>query len=297
MIKLHCTKVGLKPMWMLVLLIYTKVSEGEFYDSNHNVRSNLDDGGINLHSFVPSSDHTTNGDVNEANKNYDNSLRLAEINFLAKLAQRYRQRQPDPVVGIAMEKHNRDQSSSLSTDVNSIDGGVQDMGSFDNDLRTLVKYLIRHREELTGEHEPNELSEEFSANGQKRAAALRATMARRSHSFTPHDKERFSPSISVGSLTNLGDFFHTLKHNLESLETRNLSNDQVKLLQGQNMISNLRKEFIEDFPKPAGSAAFLHAIRNYRPSHRIRALVSSVPDLYRGTNFHDPVYKLAGLGK
>uniref|UniRef100_A0A182SA87 Uncharacterized protein n=1 Tax=Anopheles maculatus TaxID=74869 RepID=A0A182SA87_9DIPT len=100
-----------------------------------------------------------------------------------------------------------------------------------------------------------------------------------------------------GALTNLGDFFQNLKHNLESLESKNLNNDQVKLLEGQNMISNLRKEFVEDYPKPAGSAAFLHAIRNYRPSHRIRALVSTVPELYRGTNFHDPVYMLAGLGK
>ncbi|KFB50293.1 Dper\GL11233-PA-like protein [Anopheles sinensis] len=113
----------------------------------------------------------------------------------------------------------------------------------------------------------------------------------------------FTPSFPLvpvrfaGALTNLGDFFQNLKHNLESLEAKHLNTEQVKLLEGQNMISNLRKEFVADYPKPAGSAAFLHAIRNYRPSHRIRALVSTVPELYRGTNYHDPVYMLAGLGK
>uniref|UniRef100_A0A182PV44 Uncharacterized protein n=1 Tax=Anopheles epiroticus TaxID=199890 RepID=A0A182PV44_9DIPT len=150
------------------------------------------------------------------------------------------------------------------------------------------------------------VDESFGAVGQKRAAALRSTMARRSHILpsatggsagTAGEEGSFMPSISVGALTNLGDFFQNLKHNLESLEAKNLNNDQVKLLEGQNMISNLRKEFVADYPKPAGSAAFLHAIRNYRPSHRIRALVSTVPELYRGTNFHDPVYMLAGLGK
>ncbi|XP_058065846.1 uncharacterized protein LOC131215473 [Anopheles bellator] len=145
--------------------------------------------------------------------------------------------------------------------------------------------------------------------GQKRAAALRSTVARRSHILPTvtgngggsHEDTSFMPSISVGefygALTNLGDFFQNLKQNLESLESKNLNHEQVKLLEGQNMISHLRKEFVEDYPKPAGSAAFLHAIRNYRPSHRIRALVSTVPELYRGTNYHDPVYMLAGLGK
>ncbi|XP_052860791.1 uncharacterized protein LOC128267882 [Anopheles cruzii] len=141
--------------------------------------------------------------------------------------------------------------------------------------------------------------------GQKRAAALRSTVARRSHILPTvtgngggsSEDTSFMPSISVGALTNLGDFFQNLKQNLESLESKNLNHEQVKLLEGQNMISHLRKEFVEDYPKPAGSAAFLHAIRNYRPSHRIRALVSTVPELYRGTNYHDPVYMLAGLGK
>ncbi|XP_052897393.1 uncharacterized protein LOC128304273 [Anopheles moucheti] len=107
----------------------------------------------------------------------------------------------------------------------------------------------------------------FGTVGQKRAAALRSTMARRSHIMPAvagggggggggaggsgggggTDDGSFMPSISVGefygALTNLGDFFQNLKHNLESLESKNLNNDQVKLLEGQNMISNLRKGF------------------------------------------------------
>lgn len=49
--------------------------------------------------------------------------------------------------------------------------------------------------------------------------------------------------------------------------------------------------------KPTGSAAFLHAIRNYRPSHKIRSLVALHPEGYFQTNFHDPYYLHAGLGK
>uniref|UniRef100_A0AAG5D566 Uncharacterized protein n=1 Tax=Anopheles atroparvus TaxID=41427 RepID=A0AAG5D566_ANOAO len=149
----------------------------------------------------------------------------------------------------------------------------------------------------------------LGAVAQKRAAAFRSTVARRSHVIPAvaatgggsGEDGSFLPSISVGefygALTNLGDFFQNLKHNLESLESKHLNTEQVKLLEGQNMISNLRKEIAVDYPKPGGSAAFLHAFRNYRPSHRIRALVSTVPELYRGTNYHDPVYMLAGLGK
>ncbi|XP_041773109.1 uncharacterized protein LOC121594158 isoform X1 [Anopheles merus] len=101
------------------------------------------------------------------------------------------------------------------------------------------------------------VDESFGTVGQKRAAALRSTMARRSHIMptgtqsggggSAAEEGSFMPSISVGefygALTNLGDFFQNLKHNLESLESKNLNNDQVKLLEGQNMISNLRKGF------------------------------------------------------
>ncbi|XP_050091704.1 uncharacterized protein LOC126575181 isoform X2 [Anopheles aquasalis] len=87
--------------------------------------------------------------------------------------------------------------------------------------------------------------------GQKRAAALRSTVARRSHAVQPSamthgssgEDTSFLPSISVGALTNLGDFFQNLKHNLESLESKNLNTEQVKLLEGQNMISSMRKGF------------------------------------------------------
>ncbi|XP_058124217.1 uncharacterized protein LOC131281995 [Anopheles ziemanni] len=93
----------------------------------------------------------------------------------------------------------------------------------------------------------------LGAVGQKRAAALRSTVARRSHALPAGagsgngEDGSFLPSISVGefygALTNLGDFFQNLKHNLESLESKHLNTEQVKLLEGQNMISHLRKGF------------------------------------------------------
>ncbi|XP_053675514.1 uncharacterized protein LOC128725769 [Anopheles nili] len=97
------------------------------------------------------------------------------------------------------------------------------------------------------------LDDTYGTVGQKRAAALRSTVARRSHILpavtggASVEDGSFMPSISVGefygALTNLGDFFQNLKHNLESLESKNLNNDQVKLLEGQNMMSDLRKGF------------------------------------------------------
>ncbi|XP_058834350.1 uncharacterized protein LOC131691742 isoform X2 [Topomyia yanbarensis] len=291
-------------LWLLIILIYIKVSGGEFYDVNSNSDSNSDD--VGGHSRTPPEyhEHRSADGEGDASTNRENrkGLTVPEINFLAKLRQRQRSKQVLPAIVVSQEDQpevsgiDNDWQLGLLTGMNlPASDDVNELASFDNDLRTVLEFLAQYKGKLPGE-EPPVASGEFNDNGKKRAAALRSSMARRSQGFTT-GKERFAPSISIGALTNLGDFFQHLKHNLESLESKNLSHDQVKLLEGQNMISNLRKEFIEDYPKPAGSAAFLHAIRNYRPSHRIRALVSSVPDLYRGTNFHDPVYKLAGLGK
>lgn len=288
-------------MWILVLLVYSKVSGGEFYDTNNSATSSDAYTAKEERSHSVPVNHEANSDDEDNHINHDESRRQAEMNFLEKLKQRQRQRQFIPAK--VMSSRERMDPHGLFVDLlENPENDMNDQTLFVNDLATVLRYLAQQRDETaqTKQDSFRQSSEEFSDNGQKRAAALRTTMSRRSHTF-PYSKERFSPSISVGefygALTNLGDFFQHLKHNLESLETKNLSHDQVKLLEGENMISNLRKEFTDDYPKPAGSAAFLHAIRNYRPSNRIRALVSSVPDLYRGTNFHDPVYKLAGLGK
>ncbi|XP_053686912.1 uncharacterized protein LOC128736455 [Sabethes cyaneus] len=300
-------------LWILVLLVYTKVSVGEFYDASvaHAVSSLDDVVTDNLHRF-PGAGHELNDDAKSNSiGSSSNALGRAEIDFLAKLRQRQREGQLLPAVGIPLGgSSTKDQPAEagspddwllrLLASLNyplsaaAIDE-INKAASFDNDLDTVLRFLAQHAGAVAVA-----ASDEFSDNGGKRAAALRSTMARRSHSSFK-EPEPFAPSISIGefygALTNLGDFFQHLKHNLESLESKNLSHDQVRLLEGQNMITNLRKEFIEDYPKPAGSAAFLHAIRNYRPSHRIRALVSAVPDLYRGTNYHNPVYKYVGIGK
>ncbi|XP_021698398.1 uncharacterized protein LOC110676114 isoform X2 [Aedes aegypti] len=300
-------KMEIKTIWILVLLVYSK--GGEFYDSNNSASINANTAvDNNLHSIV------VNRELNDSDDpNSSNHVNRAEVNFLAKLRQSQRQGQIIPTMNMPLRSQQKlqlppemgydsdwqDLLVELLSNPNNEDNSYR---SLEEDLGTIVRFLAQQRQHsLLGEaNYPSSTSDELSAPGQKRAAALRTSMARRSHTF-PYNKERFSPSISVGelygALTNLGDFFQHLRNNLESLESKNLSKDQVKLLEGENMISNLRKEFTADYPKPAGSAAFLHAYRNYRPSNGIRALVSSVPDLYRGTNYHDPVYKLAGLGK
>ncbi|XP_058459821.1 uncharacterized protein LOC131435693 isoform X2 [Malaya genurostris] len=293
-------------LWLLILLVYIRVSGGEFYDSNDSVGGSSDNAGNHLLSFPESRDGRSPDDEGSASTNRINGkgLIVPEINFLAKLRQRQRER-PQVIPAVAFSRGDQSADDGIENDwqlkqliamnLPNGDDANNELASLENDLSIVLDFLAKYKDELLDEGLPDS-NVELHDSGQKRAAALRSTMARRSHDF-PGSKERFAPSISIGALTNLGDFFQHLKHNLESLESKNLSHDQVKLLEGQNMISNLRKELIEEYPKPAGSAAFLHAIRNYRPSNRIRALVSSVPDLYRGTNFHDPVYKLAGLGK
>lgn len=62
-------------------------------------------------------------------------------------------------------------------------------------------------------------------------------------------------------------------------------------------LSKQRENMNSYYVKPAGTAAFLHALRNYRPSQGVRALVSMHPEAYRGSNFHDPNFLWTGLGK
>lgn len=117
---------------------------------------------------------------------------------------------------------------------------------------------------------------------------------------------KFTPGISVGAMTNLGDFFDNLKNNIDFLEKGELTDEQIQLLDGQHPLTSLKKELSSTSGEndsswhnngPHGTAAFIHAIRTYRPSHRIRNLISTVPEGYRGANSHDPNYKWIGLGK
>ncbi|XP_029722261.1 uncharacterized protein LOC109403814 isoform X2 [Aedes albopictus] len=254
-------KMEVKTIWILVLLVYS--NDGEFYDTNNSVSINADDaaGNNNLHSIVTNREFNDSDEPNNAN-NRGKGLPRAEINFLAKLRQRQRQGQIIPAMDMSLGNQQKLQSpppevgydsdwQDLLVELLSKPPDNEDHGyrSLEEDLGTIVRFLAQQQEHPLVE-DASRLSPlsssggELSASGQKRAAALRTSMSRRSHTF-PYSKERFSPSISVGelygALTNLGDFFQHLKHNLESLESKNLSKDQVKLLEGENMISNLRK--------------------------------------------------------
>ncbi|XP_062550456.1 uncharacterized protein LOC134215252 isoform X2 [Armigeres subalbatus] len=248
------TKMEVKTIWILVLLIYSNVSDGEFYDANNSVSVNSNVAGDNNLASVLASRELNNGDEPDSDNQEKSVLRQAEMNFLAKLRHSQRQGQIIPAIDASLPNppetipqtepvYDIDWQSLLVGLLDNPDHEVAGYRSLEENLGTIMRFLAQRRDNsLLDEPSllPAATGEDFSELGQKRAAALRTTMARRSHTF-PFNKERFTPSISVGALTNLGDFFQHLKHNLESLESKNLSKDQVKLLEGENMISNLRK--------------------------------------------------------
>ncbi|XP_055374471.1 myb-like protein P [Condylostylus longicornis] len=116
---------------------------------------------------------------------------------------------------------------------------------------------------------------------------------------------QFVPSVSVGAMTNLGDFFDKLKNNVDFMEKSNFNPDAIDIMEGDHLrkiSDNIKTEVMTDSggqTKPTGTAAFLHAIRTYRPSQKVRALVSMTPEGYHGhgTHFSDPNYMWMGLGK
>lgn len=96
----------------------------------------------------------------------------------------------------------------------------------------------------------------------------------------------------------MGDFFDSLKNNLNTLELKYLTTDYMKFLNGEN--SSRKKDDVEGKDneiKPSGTVAFLHGLRAYRPTNQIRALVAMEPEAYRGSNYFDPSYQWTGLGK
>ncbi|XP_069700273.1 uncharacterized protein [Periplaneta americana] len=106
-------------------------------------------------------------------------------------------------------------------------------------------------------------------------------------------ESRFTPYISVGVLSNMQQFFDSLRTNLESLEQ--LPHDEREALLGQQ-VSNAAEQGPAFRPK--ATAAYLHALRNHRPSHKIRNFVSeSEPATLRGSNHYDPNWLWTGLGR
>ncbi|KAG8285519.1 hypothetical protein J6590_078552 [Homalodisca vitripennis] len=59
-----------------------------------------------------------------------------------------------------------------------------------------------------------------------------------------------------------------------------------------------RKNEKDQYFRPAATAAYLHAMRNQRPSYKIRNFVESPePATLRGTNHYDPSLLWTGLGR
>nr|CAD7262714.1 unnamed protein product [Timema shepardi] len=93
-------------------------------------------------------------------------------------------------------------------------------------------------------------------------------------------------------LSNMQHFFENLRSNLESLES--LPAEEKEALLGRAVATVEQDRTM----RPRATAAYLHALRNHRPSHKIRSFVSSPePANLRGTNQYDPNYLWTGLGR
>nr|CAD7194582.1 unnamed protein product [Timema douglasi] len=99
-------------------------------------------------------------------------------------------------------------------------------------------------------------------------------------------------SPDFGVLSNMQHFFENLRSNLESLES--LPAEEKEALLGRAVATVEQDRTM----RPRATAAYLHALRNHRPSHKIRSFVSSPePANLRGTNQYDPNYLWTGLGR
>lgn len=99
---------------------------------------------------------------------------------------------------------------------------------------------------------------------------------------------------------NLRDFFDGLKGNLNMLESKGVSPEEFRALHSlSGPVESHRSvsQYVEDSHiRPTANAAYLHAIRMYRPSHQVRALVAHHPEPFRGANNFNPSYLWTGLG-
>ncbi|KAH8261561.1 hypothetical protein KR044_011187, partial [Drosophila immigrans] len=115
----------------------------------------------------------------------------------------------------------------------------------------------------------------------------------------------YRPSISAGVMTNLGDFFKQLKANVHFAEhSQQLGEGESQLLEGLHPYPlepeiDTADEVDYDSGQPSDhkSTKLLQSVRSYRPSQKIRSLVSRNPNGYRGSQFIDPSYMWLGLGK
>ncbi|KAH8270890.1 hypothetical protein KR018_011304 [Drosophila ironensis] len=124
-------------------------------------------------------------------------------------------------------------------------------------------------------------------------------------------KLRYMPSISAGAMTNLGDFFNQLEANVRFAEQSQLGESETRLLKGKHpypLVPSLVSGEETDDGDPLQqqqqqeeqdrkTTKLLRALHSYRPSQKIRSLVSRNPQGYRGSQFIDPSYMWLGLGK
>ncbi|XP_041563132.1 uncharacterized protein LOC108145136 isoform X2 [Drosophila elegans] len=115
---------------------------------------------------------------------------------------------------------------------------------------------------------------------------------------------RYRPSISA-AMTNLGGFFNQLEANLRFAEQSQLGESETRMLEGKHphplhlppMPPEAPDENDQQQEQDRKTSKLLHALRSYRPSQKIRSLVSRNPQGYRGSQFIDPSYMWVGLGK
>ncbi|XP_068147456.1 uncharacterized protein [Drosophila tropicalis] len=110
---------------------------------------------------------------------------------------------------------------------------------------------------------------------------------------------RYRPSISAGVMTNLGDFFNRLEENVRFAEQSQLNEADSQLLEGSHPHQQDPDPTAQQAEEPESpNSKLLQAVRMaYRPSQKIRSLVSRNPKGYRGSQFIDPSYMWLGLGK
>ncbi|XP_039277133.1 uncharacterized protein LOC111053922 isoform X2 [Nilaparvata lugens] len=120
----------------------------------------------------------------------------------------------------------------------------------------------------------------------------RASSTPKQHSFTPFH--------GVGVLSDMQQFFDNLKTNLDALETIPPDDKDSLLLGKQVTVTAPQASAVEKERhfRPSATAAYLHALRNHRPSYKIRNFVESPePVSLRGTNRYDPSLLWTGLGR
>ncbi|XP_039277135.1 uncharacterized protein LOC111053922 isoform X6 [Nilaparvata lugens] len=106
--------------------------------------------------------------------------------------------------------------------------------------------------------------------------------------------------LGLGVLSDMQQFFDNLKTNLDALETIPPDDKDSLLLGKQVTVTAPQASAVEKERhfRPSATAAYLHALRNHRPSYKIRNFVESPePVSLRGTNRYDPSLLWTGLGR